>query len=130
MQTIKLLRITTVPQSLKGLLKGPLGFLNSNAFEVVGVSSPCRENDFVRENEGVEVKVEELSRVKIYHSLNILKTKWSSLYNPIHIFTLIKLMHKNDIIHAHLFTFQFYVWIAKILSFSKAKIIYRIQYNQ
>ena len=35
----KLIRITTVPQSLKTLLKGQLRFMSENGFEVIGVSS-------------------------------------------------------------------------------------------
>jgi glycosyltransferase involved in cell wall biosynthesis len=62
MTTSKLIRITTVPQSLKGLLKGQLGYMNSNGFKVVGVSSPGKQNDFVRENEGIEVKEVAMSR--------------------------------------------------------------------
>jgi len=36
----KLIRITTVPQSLRGLLKGQLKFMSENGFEVIGVSNP------------------------------------------------------------------------------------------
>jgi len=36
----KLIRITTVPQSLRGLLKGQLKFMSENGYEVIGVSSP------------------------------------------------------------------------------------------
>jgi len=36
----KLIRITTVPQSLDGLLKGQLQFMKENGFEVIGISSP------------------------------------------------------------------------------------------
>jgi len=62
-------------------------------------------------------------KLKSNTTITILKTKWSSLYNPLHLLQLIKLMHKYDIVHVHLFPSQYYVWIAKILSFSKAKII-------
>ena len=54
---------------------------------------------------------------------SILKTKWWSMYNPFHIYTLMRLMRKYDIIHVHLFPSQYFVFIAKFLSFSKAKII-------
>jgi len=37
---VKLIRITTVPISLKTLLKGQHRFMSQNGFEVIGVSSP------------------------------------------------------------------------------------------
>jgi len=39
MQT-KLIRITTIPLSLKVLLWGQLKFMSENGFEVIGVSNP------------------------------------------------------------------------------------------
>lgn len=58
----KLIRITTVPISLRDLLKGQLNFLSQNGFEVVGVSSPGLELEEVREREGVPVIAVEMSR--------------------------------------------------------------------
>lgn len=49
---IKLIRITTVPISLKILLKGQLKFM-SRHFEVIGVSSPGSELEEVTQNEGI-----------------------------------------------------------------------------
>ncbi|MDK7373954.1 glycosyltransferase family 4 protein [Weeksella virosa] len=50
----KLIRITTVPQSLRGLLKGQLKFMSENGFEVIGVSSPGEALKDVEKNEGVK----------------------------------------------------------------------------
>lgn len=61
MQKKKIIRSSTIPQSLQGLLKGQLRFLN-NYFEVVGVSS---EGDAVADiiaNEGVRVETVNMER--------------------------------------------------------------------
>lgn len=47
-----------------------------------------------------------------------------SVYNPILIFKLIPYIKKYDVIHAHLFPVQYFVVLAKIMSFSKAKLIF------
>jgi len=49
----KLIRITTVPQSLRGLLRGQLKFMSQNGYEVLGVSSPGDALQDVAQNEGV-----------------------------------------------------------------------------
>jgi glycosyltransferase involved in cell wall biosynthesis len=58
----KLVRITTVPQSLKILLKGQLKFMSNNGFDVIGVSSEGQELLDVKEQEGVDVFNVEMSR--------------------------------------------------------------------
>lgn len=47
-----LIRITTVPQSLHGLLNGQLKFISDNGYSVIGVSSPGEylDNVAIREN--------------------------------------------------------------------------------
>lgn len=47
-----------------------------------------------------------------------------SVYNPLHIFKMIPLLKKYDVIHAHLFPVQYFLVLAKILSFSKTKLIF------
>jgi len=47
-----------------------------------------------------------------------------SSYNPLNIFKLIKFMGSYDIIHAHLFPTQYWVVLAKILSFKGVKLIF------
>jgi glycosyltransferase involved in cell wall biosynthesis len=46
-----------------------------------------------------------------------------SVYNPIQIFKLIPFLKKYDIAHVHLFPSQYWVVLAKLLSFSKIKLI-------
>jgi hypothetical protein len=46
-----------------------------------------------------------------------------SVYNPIQIFKLIPFLKKYDIAQVHLFPSQYWVVLAKILSFSKIKLI-------
>lgn len=49
----KLIRITTVPQSLYSLLKGQLKFMSKSGFDVIGVSSPGEELKQVEVQEGI-----------------------------------------------------------------------------
>lgn len=55
---------------------------------------------------------------KIYQFSN------GSVYNPLHIFKMMPLLKKYDVIHAHLFPVQYFLVLAKILSFSKTKLIF------
>ena len=57
----KLIRITTVPSSLRTLLKGQLRFM-SNHYEVIGVSSEGDALEEVRQNEGIKTHVVEMTR--------------------------------------------------------------------
>ena len=57
----KLIRITTVPSSLRTLLKGQLRFM-SNHYEVIGVSSEGDALAEVRQNEGIKTHVVEMTR--------------------------------------------------------------------
>lgn len=57
----KLIRITTVPLSLKVLLKGQHRFMSEH-FEVIGVSSPGKELAEVKKDEEVEVMEIDMSR--------------------------------------------------------------------
>ncbi|MFV0198745.1 glycosyltransferase family 4 protein [Empedobacter falsenii] len=61
MSKSKLIRITTIPLSLKVLLRGQLKFM-SNRFEVVGVSSNGKELEEVKNEEGIAVVPIEMSR--------------------------------------------------------------------
>ena len=58
----KLLRITTVPISLKTLLKGQCRFMSQNGFEVIGVSSSGKELQDVEQHENVRVAILEMTR--------------------------------------------------------------------
>jgi len=57
----KLIRITTVPLSLKILLKGQLKFM-SDFFDVVAVSSPGEDLEIVKKVESVRVEAIEMTR--------------------------------------------------------------------
>lgn len=87
----KLIRITTVPSSLKILLKGQLHFMSQNGFEVLGVSSDGMDLDEVRENESVEVQAIEMTRT--ISPLKDLKSLWS-------FYKLCK-KEKPQIVHSH-----------------------------
>ncbi len=70
----KLIRITTVPISLKVLLRGQHRFMQENGFEVIGVSSPGRELDDVHLEEGIRIETVEMTRV--ISPLKDLKSLW------------------------------------------------------
>lgn len=57
-------------------------------------------------------------------SIKIYELSKGSVYNPFNIFRIIPLLSKYDIIHAHLFPVMYFVVLAKILSFSKTKLIF------
>lgn len=59
----KLLRITTVPISLKTLLKGQHNFMSENGFHVLGVSSSGKELQELANQEEIEVVIIEMTRV-------------------------------------------------------------------
>lgn len=70
----KLLRITTVPISLKILLKGQHRFMSQNAFEVIGVSCQGPELLDVQQDEGIPVVALEMTRT--ISPLKDLKALW------------------------------------------------------
>jgi glycosyltransferase involved in cell wall biosynthesis len=87
---IKLIRITTVPESLKVLLKGQLKFM-SDYFEVIAISSPGKHLEGVKVQEGIEVIPLKMTRkiTPISDLIALIKL----------IFILIK--EKPDIVHTH-----------------------------
>ena len=54
----------------------------------------------------------------------IISLKAKSVYNPFLIFQIIPYLKKYDIIHVHLFPAQYWVVLAKILTFSKVKLLF------
>ena len=73
----KLIRITTIPLSLKTLLKGQLRFM-SDYFEVIGVSSPGNELLQVQKEEGI--RTSEIKFTRKITPLDDLKSLFK-LYN-------------------------------------------------
>lgn len=74
MTTSKLIRITTVPISLKTLLKGQHRFMTQQGFDVLGVSSSGKELQDVAQNENVCVAALEMTRT--ISPINDLKSLW------------------------------------------------------
>ena len=87
----KILRITTVPKSLKTLLKGQLKFMSNNGFDIIGVSGSGKSLIEVKHNEGVEVFEIEMSR-KI--------TPFKDLKSLLNLYKLI-IKEKPTIVHSH-----------------------------
>ncbi|MFZ4672156.1 MAG: glycosyltransferase family 4 protein [Flavobacterium sp.] len=87
----KLVRITTVPESLKTLLKGQLRFMSENGYEVFGISSKGVSLSEVKLHEGIEVFEIEMSR------------KITPFKDLISLFKLIRLIRKlrPNIVHTH-----------------------------
>ncbi|WP_343563054.1 glycosyltransferase family 4 protein [Sphingobacterium sp.] len=88
---IKIIRITTVPISLKILLKGQHHFMSKNGFRVIGVSSNGKELDEVARDEGISVIPIEMSR-KIT-PLKDLRSLWKTY--------LLFRKEKPAIVHSH-----------------------------
>ncbi len=86
----KLIRITTVPLSLKVLLKGQHRFMSEH-FDVIGVSSPGKELEEVKNDEGIEIRAIDMSR-KITPIKDI-KSLWNT-------YKLLK-KEKPQIVHTH-----------------------------
>ena len=91
MANFKLIRITTIPGSLRGLLRGQLRFMSENGFEVIAISSSGKALQDVEKNEGVRTYAVEMSRR--ISPLNDLKSVWQ-LYK-------IFKREKPDIVHTH-----------------------------
>ncbi|MEN5194411.1 glycosyltransferase [Sphingobacterium faecium] len=64
-----------------------------------------------------------LKELRLNSNIQI-KILGSSFYNPLYIFKLISYLNKYDLIHVHLFPAMYFVALAKVISFSKTKIIF------
>ena len=88
----KIIRVTTVPKSLGGLLTGQLNFM-SDHYEILGVSSKGEDNQIneVAAKEGVRVKAIEMTR------------QITPIKDIIAVWQLYKLFKKEspDIVHSH-----------------------------
>lgn len=87
----KILRITTVPISLKTLLKGQHRYMTQNGFEVIGVASTGKELNEVQETEGIRVV-----------ALNMTRTiaPFKDIVSLWHMYQLCK-KEKPTIVHSH-----------------------------
>ncbi len=74
MNNTKILRITTVPVSLKTLLRGQHRFMSSKGFEVIGVSSQGTELQEVHQTE--HIRVEALEMTRTISPIKDLKALW------------------------------------------------------
>lgn len=65
-----------------------------------------------------------MKQLKQLNCCKIYSLGFKSVYNPINIFKVIPYLTKYDLVHVHLFPAQYWVVIAKIISFSKVKLIF------
>lgn len=104
-----------------------IGNLNIGGAEKLLLDMIPRMNEF--ENVQVDLLVFNgtehpfLKKLKESNSCSVYSLGSSSIYNPLNIFKIIKYLKGYDIVHVHLFPAQYYVVFAKILSFSKIKLI-------
>jgi glycosyltransferase involved in cell wall biosynthesis len=87
----KLIRITTVPLSLKLLLSGQMKFMKEKGWEVIAVSADGREVDHVVKKEGIRHEIIPFTR------------KITPFHDLVCIWKLIRLFRKEkpDIVHTH-----------------------------
>ena len=65
-----------------------------------------------------------LTKLQSLKCCTIFSLGTSSVYNPLHIFKIIPYLKKYDIVHVHLFPAQYWVVLAKLISFSNIKLIF------
>jgi glycosyltransferase involved in cell wall biosynthesis len=65
-----------------------------------------------------------MQQLKALECCTIYSLGSKSVYNPLHIFQIIPYLKKYDILHVHLFPAQYWVVLAKLLSFSKTKLLF------
>lgn len=87
----RLIRITTIPLSLKVLLKGQHRFMSENGFDVLGVSSKGEELQEVKDSEGIAVY--ELAMTRTISPIKDVKALWN-------FYKLCK-KEKPHIVHSH-----------------------------
>ena len=87
----KLLRVTTVPVSLKVLLTGQMHYMKTNGFEVVMVSADGKEREDVVKNEDCSHQI-----INIQKKINLGR-------DLLALFQLIRIIYreKPDIVHSH-----------------------------
>ena len=67
-----------------------------------------------------------IKQLKELNCCTIYSLGLQSVYNPIAIFKIIPYMRRYDLIHVHLFPAQYFVVLAKMLSFSKVKLLFTV----
>ncbi|RTY92293.1 glycosyltransferase [Flavobacterium sp. GT3R68] len=65
-----------------------------------------------------------MAELKALDCCTIYSLGTDSVYNPLNIFKIIPYLKQYDLIHVHLFPAQYWVALAKIISFSKVKLIF------
>lgn len=65
-----------------------------------------------------------LTELKKQKDVTIFNFGMGAVYNPLHIFRLIKFLKKYDLVHVHLFPALYWVGMAKLLSFSPTPLLF------
>lgn len=94
----------------ENLITESISVFESNSFSVDVILLNGTETPFLNKLKQTNCKIILLSK--------------SSVYNPFLVFKIIPLLKKYDIIHVHLFPALYWVAIAKLISFSKIKLVF------
>lgn len=101
-----------------------------NSLDTGGAEKLLLETIPIYNKKGIEVDILLLNEKKtpfleILKTLNCCKIYaiGTAAYNPFHIFRLVSFLRKYDIAHVHLFPSQYWIVLAKMLSFSNIKIV-------
>ena len=65
-----------------------------------------------------------MTELKELDCCNIFSLGNATVYNPLHVYKIISYLKKYDIVHVHLFPAQYWVVLAKIISFTKVKLLF------
>ena len=65
-----------------------------------------------------------LNDLKMNDDFTVYELEFRSVYNPLIIFKLVRFINDYDIVHSHLFPAQYYVALAKLVSFRKTKLVF------
>jgi len=103
-----------------------------NSLETGGAEKLLLESLPLYNNSGIEMDLlvmngNEYPFMKELKALNCCKIYslgQKSVYNPLHLFQIIAYLKKYHIVHVHLFPAQYWVVIAKLISFSKTKLVF------
>lgn len=102
-----------------------------NSLGCGGAESLLSDLSFIQKERGLDISIATLSdensifkeKVKGFGIKYFSLSKNRSIYNPIFIFKIVKIIKQYDLVHVHLFPAQYWVAFAKLISSAKTPII-------
>ncbi|MBO2544812.1 glycosyltransferase [Salegentibacter sp. BDJ18] len=102
-----------------------------NSLATGGAEKLILDSLLIYKSEGLEVDLFLLNGVSSpflneleKNDIKIIKSKYKSVYNPLHILEISPLMKQYDMVHVHLFPSLYWVGLAKILNRNKTLLLY------